>query len=92
MPSSRSFAESSERSGFFRHIMDINPEGVAKVYQAVETLFARLADELKRFQVCNSATVAGLAKVMSDGVACDGTTDIGLLPVATRWATPVSCI
>nr|ADI46936.1 DHC1bm [Volvox carteri f. nagariensis] len=40
----------SERPGFFRHIVDANPAGIARVYAAAEALFALLAEELKKYQ------------------------------------------
>ena len=45
----------SERPGFFRHIIDNHSESIAKLYGDAETLFNRLADELKKYQVCFDA-------------------------------------
>ncbi len=41
----------SERAGFFRAIADATPAALAHVYNDAEGLFARLAAELKKYQV-----------------------------------------
>mmetsp|Transcript_17017 Transcript_17017/g.54247 ORF Transcript_17017/g.54247 Transcript_17017/m.54247 type:complete len:3325 (+) Transcript_17017:156-10130(+) len=38
----------SEKPGFFRHMVETNHEGVAKVYEKAETLFAHLQEEQKK--------------------------------------------
>ncbi|KAK9815706.1 hypothetical protein WJX72_008353 [[Myrmecia] bisecta] len=42
-------SDASQSPGFFRHIVDSNIAGIAKVYTAAEALYTRLQDELKKW-------------------------------------------